>query len=403
MFNILYLIWFENINSAILRYQVFELLIENQKRSNTNSKIYILAFQPFYKVKKEKVKLKDVILEFNNNRIVFKIIPCLKLPFLNIFSGKFYILPFIFLQSFFYILYFLITKRISLIHSRSYPITFTALILKLFFKFKLIFDPRSNFPEENNLHKNTISISFIIWKKIEKLYLINSDYVIATSISQLNHFKNISIFGNYVYIPNNVNTEKFKPDSYLKNKFKNELKISNNSLVFCYSGSLNNLWNNPDIYSRFILKLRKLKIKFVIIFITNDIEILKFSLNKYNILNNEYRIINTFYNSIPDYLTIGDIGLNLMLKKDDRLSIKTVEYLSMNLPVITNYNVKGAVDVVNKYSVGYVIKNDNFEDLSNSKIFEDILNIKNCREIAYKYFSTKIIAEKLNCLYLACK
>jgi glycosyltransferase involved in cell wall biosynthesis len=396
MFNILFTIWLENINSAIIKNQVFDLLVEKQKVSKFNTKIYILSFQPFYNYFYYKSKLKDTIAELNNYGIVLIILPCIKIPYLNI-SGKWFIPPFVLLQSFPYLFYFIIVKKIDLIHSRSYNITLGNIVLSKLFKLKILFDPRSNYPEENITFFNPNTYSYKIWKKLEKFYMNNSNFTIVTSYAHMNHLMincNKSIF---ILIHNNVDTRIFNPILFNKELIKKELKISNNTLVFCYNGSFNFLWNHPDIYSKFILSLRKNKLKFIMLFLTNNTNIIKQSLNKYNIFEHEYFIMRPNINEIPKYLSIADYGLNLMFKKDSRLSIKTVEYLSMNIPVITNSNVLGAAEIVSKYNVGLVI--DNIDNITEIDLSNIIINNNICREIACEKFSTNKLALVLNKLY----
>ncbi|MPQ46455.1 hypothetical protein GCQ56_05480 [Marinifilum sp. N1E240] len=396
MANIAYTIWCENLNSAIIRSQVYDVLIEKQ-RIEPQDNICIVAFQPFYKMFSQKEKIKKTISILKQSNISLIQVPCFKIPRLGLSSGKWYIFPFVFLQSFPILLFYKIIKKISILHCRSYPITLASIAIKKLSSAKIVFDPRSSFPEEQ-LISGKERITYNIWKYIEKIYLNNANVTVSITRTYTDHFKKAKYNTEFVEIPNNVDTNKFRPDKETKKRLRSQLGIGNDEIVFCYSGSLNNSWNDPNTYAEFIIQLRMLNIKHRFLFITLNIAQLKNSFNLYGIREEEYIAISCDLDEMPNNLAITDFGLNIMTKKDIRMSIKSAEYLAMGLPIVTNSNVLGAKEIIEKYNTGLVLDNMNLKEINNLIISKEKLSI-NCREVACEFFSTKKVAQEYSNIY----
>ena len=119
---------------------------------------------------------------------------------------------------------------------------------------KVIFDPRSPFPEENITANrwDASSFSYKLWKNLEKQFLKDSDITIAITNTYIEHFKKISPQSCFAIMPNNVDVKRFMPDDKLRMSLRAELRLNDDEIVFAYSGSLGNHWNNPNIYAKFI-------------------------------------------------------------------------------------------------------------------------------------------------------
>lgn len=402
--NIAYAIWLENLQSPILQSQVLDILKEISKISFEKN-IYIFAFQSVHHLLRHYKELNKIKRNMKSNNINLTIIPCLILPrYINWFSAQWYIIPFIFLFSFPILLFLVYYKSIDILHCRSYPIMLAAIITKKIRKnIKLIFDPRSPFPEENITANrwDASSFSYKLWKNLEKQFLKDSDITIAITNTYIEHFKKISPQSCFAIIPNNVDVKRFMPDDKLRMSLRAELGLNDDEIVFAYSGSLGNHWNNPNIYAKFIIKLRQLNIKHRFLFLTPNKKVLKEIFDKYDIKTDEYFCICVEFNNVPKYLSIADFGINLMDKKDIRMSIKTCEYLAMGLPVITNLNVLGAKEIVDQYKVGLIIndiENININDIENIIYEKKYISLK-CRELAIEMFSNNKIAMQYLNLY----
>lgn len=397
--NIAYLIWLEDLYSPILKGQVIELLKDLKKISPQN-KYFLFAFQPIYTIILYYHKLQNIDKDLKNNDVNLIIIPTLIFPRRTwFFSAKWYIVPLIFLYSFPILLFLNFVKKIDILHCRSYPIMSSAIMVKKIKKnLKVVFDPRSPFPEENitagRWAKN--SFSYKLWKILEKQYLEESNAVIAIANTYVKHFERVTLNSNFIIIPNNVDTKKFMPNKKLREYFRKKMGMRDDEIIFVYSGSLGNHWNNPKIYAKIIIKLRKLNMKHRFLFLTSGVKELKKIFNQYNVYPNEYFAIYVDFDNIPKYLSIADFGLNLMEKQDIRMSIKTCEYLAMGLPIIVNSNVLGAKEIIKKYDVGLVLEdleNINLREIENIIQKRDQISLK-CRKVAFYNFSTTEVAKQ---------
>ena len=401
--NIAYTIWIEWLDSPILKSQVIEIL-KASKKISPNDGFFLFAFQPIYTTIFRRKKLREINKDLKDNNIRLIIIPSLVPPIINLFDVKWYMLPLIFLQTFPTILIMVVIKKIDILHCRSYPIMLAAIaIKKVIKKLKVVFDPRSPFPEENITGGRWTekSISHKVWKILERIFLDHSDVTIAITDTYIKHFREMSLNANFKTVPNNVDTSKFSFDQDHRNVLRSRIGIKDNEIIFVYLGSLGKHWNNPIVYAKFLIHLRELDINHRFLFITSNILELSKVFNEYNIGTHEYFAVFANPSEVPKYLSMADVGLNFMAKQDIRMSIKTCEYLAMGLPVIVNSNVMGAKEIIEQHHVGLVL-----EDLSNINleyIKEIVLKKKQfsvkCRKVACEIFSTMEVAKQYTTIY----
>jgi glycosyltransferase involved in cell wall biosynthesis len=322
------------------------------------------------------------------------------------FNARWFVIPFLILQTFPALLILRLIKRIDLFHCRSYPVSISALAVKKLIETKLVFDPRSPFPEENVAAGRWTerSMSYKMWKGLEKIFLRESDAVIAVTGAFLENFRNISSTSNILTIPNNVSLQKFKRDEAFRKSFRSGNNIDHDKLVFCYCGNLGEpYWHSVRTYGKYIIKCREMDTSPLFLFITPEGELLTRSFALQGILPNEYLCVSSSFADVPKYLSAADFGIIFMDKKDIRMSIKTAEYLAMGLPVIANSNVVGAKRIIEENSVGLV-----FEIESDIKIIDGFLyqyfqakekHQAHCRKVAFENFSNDLISEKYSGLY----
>ncbi|MCE8424424.1 MAG: glycosyltransferase [Candidatus Methanoperedens sp.] len=400
--NIAYLIWLENLSQPIIKGQVFEVMKRIRKISSLDN-FYFIVFQDKSNFLLKRKDFRNIRKELMDENIHLILIPSFQ--FANdMFIPKWYIIPLIFLQSFLILLIITFADKIDILHCRGYPITLTAIAVKKIKRnIKVIFDPRSPFPEEmiSTGRWAYDSLSYKAWKYLEKKCLRGADITIAIADSYVKHFKKIYSNTKFEIIPNNTDVTKFIIDNESRNYFRKFLGIKDSELIFVYSGSLGNHWNNPKIYAKFIIKLRELDIKHRFLFVIEKTDELKKVFDHYNIESNEYFVFSVNFNDMPQYLSMADFGLNLMEKQDIRMSIKTVEYLAMGLPIITNSNVLGACEVVKQHNIGYIIddiENINMKKLKNFLGEKDQISSR-CRKLACEKFSTEEVAKQYISVY----
>ncbi len=403
--NIAYLIWTENLNSPIIRGQTIEILKE---LSNVlkKDKIYLIFFQAIYPFNR-KLNLNSLKKELKAKGIHLIVIPVIYSEWW--FSAKSYQLPFIFIQTFPVLFYLVVAKNIKLLHCRSYPITLAAIAIKKLKNIKIIFDPRSDFPEENvTAGKWGInSLSFKIWKLLEKMYLRNSDKTIAIAKTYIGHFEKICKDAKFSLVPNNVDTEKFKRNKEFRQHFRSRHNMGEKDILFCYCGTLGDHWHNPETYASYIIKFRALNLCHRFLFITPNIEILKNVFNQHRIKPEEYIVVHSKFEDVPKYLSAGDFGMVVMGQPKITMAIKTAEYLAMGLPVITNSNLAGAKEIVEENSVGVVHDIDSNLAKLQQFIEEFIQNRERisvtCRQLAERMFSNEIITARCAKIYQGLK
>jgi glycosyltransferase involved in cell wall biosynthesis len=403
--NIGYIIWLENLNYNVLVSQVFQVLIEARKSLSKDQRYYIIAFQDIrsflrniIKDYKEKARLKDSDLRV----IIIPVITFSKTA--NYFYAKWAVLIFIVLpQALFWLFFIVLFKKIEIMHCRSYIATLSACLLKAIFRIKVIFDPRSPFIEEailsEKIRKGTLSHK--LWLFFESFIVRKADIVVVIADSFVQYFKTISSTAKFVMIPNNVDTNKFAIDILIRKDLRKQFGFSDKDIVLCYSGSLGKQWNDPAVYGKFASSMLKQMSDYKFLFLTTQKDNLESELIKRNIDKDCYKIYSVSLEDMPHYLSVADYGLNLMQHDDIRLSIKTVEYLSMGLPLIITTNVKGAMEIVRKYGVGYAIEkldDINFQEFNECVANRELIS-KRCREAAVKYYSTEVVGNKYSKLY----
>jgi len=400
--NVAYLIWVEGFYSSIIRGQVTELLKELRKHLRNIERLYLISFQPLYMLLLHPDQLNSVKKQLEREGICLAIIPVVYPPWW--FNAKWYQIPLIHIQVFPVLLYFSIVKHVKLFHCRSYPITLSAIAVKKLRNTKVIFDPRSDLPEENvtSGRWKEGSLSYKVWKFLEKIYLDNADMTIAIANTYIEHFRAISSKANFVMIPNNVDVGKFKRDENFRQQFRAENNVRDNEILFCFCGNLGS-WHKPELYAKYMIKLRGLNTKHRFLFITPQVDMLGSILAQYGISSTEYFAIQASFSEVPKYLSAADFGMMLMDRFKIAMAVKTPEYLSIGLPVITNSNAAGAKEVIEGNGVGLVCDLDS--DLEKLEEFiqrfvhqRQELSVK-CRKVASRMFSNENIANQYAKLY----
>ncbi len=314
------------------------------------------------------------------------------------------------------LIYYKIMKNINIFHCRSYPASISVLFIKLIFpKVSFIFDPRSDFPEENAFKNNwkSTSLSFKLWKYLERLFCKHADEVVAIGEKFEDHIKKINNVANTVVIYNNVLTNDFVFKEEFRNSYREKKKIKD-AIIFCYSGSLyKNSWNNPDLYARFLSKFQTvLDFPTSYLFLTPEYctEQLIGSLKEHNVNLELCLFESPGFSDVPNYLSIADIAMYFLPYYSPRVGTKFVEYCSVGLPTIVNENVCGAAELIDKHKLGISLSNESVmsmnldENGDEIKLIKEIIKEresyrKRCREFSKIYFDTAKTANKYISIY----
>lgn len=281
----------------------------------------------------------------------------------------------------------------SIFHCRSYPASSIILkFKKLCPNAKLIFDPRSDYPEENvtrNLWK-TDSLMFRFWKNQERLLLKNSDMTICITRQYLHHYQKSCQNFKYAVIPNNVDCCNFRFNRNDRTRIREKYGFEG-KVVFCYLGTMDiNSWHCPEVYADVILYYRAITAPYIFLFLVppESRSAIDRVFQEKGIEGSEYIIVSPGYSEVPQFLSAADFGLFYLKDKKIALSTKVVEYNSAGLPVLVNSNAISAASYVREVGTGMVIDVHPGDTDSLKNVREDLNFEKFSGE-----FSRDIIAE----------
>ena len=312
-------------------------------------------------------------------------------------------MPFILIQSLPVVLLIVLTRRIDILHCRSYPVAWAASIVKSVVPVRMVFDPRSDFPEENIAAGNwsAMSTTHKAWKRLEKRLLEQADTTIAITDSYIEHFSKVAPEAEFRLVPNNVDTKRFSRDAGFREAFRNSHGLNRDAIVFCYNGSMGDHWNSPVPYADFIIRLRDLDMAHWFLFITTGGPAVRRTLEARGVRPEEYGIVSCAFDDVPKYLSVADMGTMFVREFRIALGIKSVEYLAAGLPMIVNDKAAGAAEVVTRHQAGLVVPEVGTADLDAIRALardkEEMF--RTCRHLAETRFSTPTVAGRYLQIY----
>lgn len=369
--QIAYLIAGEDLNDPLLRRQVLELLCEI-KRQRPELEITLFNFLTLHTIfnhRKDFKQVRELLAPFG---IRLSIIPSLvpwPIPHCkfrkmdvgyrpcHVWSAQ--AARFLGLVVWPVMAYYYIFFGVRIFHCRSYPPSYATILFKrVFRKARVVFDPRSDFPEENvsagNWEEDDDDFSF--WKRAERLMLEQADAVACIAPSYERAYKAIAPHTKYFLVPNNVDCSKFQRSENSRTYVRKKLGIHDDDLVYCYLGAMTSKgWNRADVYARacdVILKIDD-RCRFLFIIPQHAAELLRTLLTPE--ADKAAIILSPPYEEVPGYLAAADYGLMFMHKETIRVGTKVGEYLAAGLPVIANENCMGASDLIREQSIGLII------------------------------------------------
>lgn len=335
MKNILYLSY-DGLTDSIGQSQILPYLIGLSKQQYF---FYIISFEKKDRYQKNKIYIEDLCKQ--NNIIWIPLSYTKKPPVLSTLYDIFRLNN--------AVKKLLKTKKINLIHCRSYITSLIGLRYKKKRNIKFIFDMRGFWADERvdgniwNLNNPIYKIVYTYFKKKEKLFLKNSDAIISlTEKAKFEILKlNPSISNSKIaVIPCATDFNKFMPKNFSsKSKIKEKLNINEQSFVLTYLGSLGT-WYLLDEMMAFFSQLQKKNSDSVFLFISPEPvkKIIK-TAEKHNIDKRSIRHCFVRYDEIPQYLSITDLGIMFIKPSYSKMSsspTKFAEYLAMGIPVICN-------------------------------------------------------------------
>jgi glycosyltransferase involved in cell wall biosynthesis len=371
--RVCYIIYGEEIWSPLLRRQVVELL-ETAVQLDKQLTVRLLYIIPWYWSFTKRKKLENFIQNFRADAIDLRVV---RLPYPFPFpyflpkyvkgrgfrpyethSGfTFWLVQLLVLPLL--IKYALIDKY-RIFHARSYRASALVLPLRrLTNRVALVFDPRSDYPEENLIQSawERTGFSFRYWKRKERNLLKYASTTICISDYYQHHFQTIYPGLFWDIIPNNVDCARFRFNPDERRQIRAAYGLQD-KLVFCYLGTMSTQsWHNPTIYAQLIRQFEVTKPNHLFLFLVpaDTRSVIESVFDKVAIDRSSYLIISPDYEDIPKFLSAADFGLLYLQQPKIALGTKIVEYTAVGLPVLVNSNIISAAVYVEKYRAGKVI------------------------------------------------
>ncbi|WP_291118102.1 glycosyltransferase [Empedobacter sp. UBA7248] len=332
--KILYLTNESYYNSPIIDSQVISLLDEICKKDN-NVNVTVITFDQ---------EAKEIY--FNKN---FK---------LKLIKNRGHVLNLIF--SIFYPLF---AKKMDIIHVRSYPSMFGAIVTKLIKGTKIIFDPRGLYADELKYKKK--DTFYRVFKFSEKLFCKLSDAIIVVSKPFEKYFiTKYSISKTKVNIISTfpqANNTKDNIDSY---NIKKQYFNSENVKIFVYSGSFEK-WQLVDKVFDFFALVEKLIPNSRFAIFSKDVNEFENLINNRRLNRNNFFVKSLSKTEMLYYLSQCDYGI--LFRDDDIINlvsapIKFKEYLNSGLTMIMTNSIGDSSEFISINNIGYTIENTEKED-----------------------------------------
>ena len=385
--NILY-ISYDGILEPLGQSQVLSYL----EKLSLKNKIYLLSFE----------KKRDL----NNLTLYNTILKRIKKSNICWYKLKYHKYPLFFSTLYDFFIGFLFctkityTRKISLIHARSYVPALLATIIKIIFKTKFIFDMRGFWIDErvdSGIWKKN-SFLFKFSKKIESLILLKSDHIVSLTekskkiLERLYNTKNF--FLPISVIPTCVDISKF----YSKKNY-------NKNFTLGYIGTTQN-WYNFDLVLKCFKQYLSIDQKSNLLILNkNEHQYILNRLKFFNISKKKIILKSINHSSISKFINKMSVGIFFIkptFAKKASCPTRFGEFLSCGVPVITGSGIGDLDKIVESKNVGVILKK--FNKYQISKSFKKIVDnkktfTKNCRYVAENLFSLTSGVKKYNQIY----
>ncbi len=382
----------ENLNADLLVRQVIELLGEIKAKAE-EFEITVFSFQgvlTIYNHKKDNTSTKE---RLKNLGIGFVVIPNIcpwPVPNLSLKKtdvgwrpngtwNKVAVVTFQ-LLSLPLLLFLRVFCAYKLFHCRSYPATSIAIFLKKFIPdTAVLFDPRSDYPEENITAGvwNDKSKVFCFWKDTEKTFLKEADAVACIGPTYVDHYKRNHDSFNHFIAPNNVKCTEFQRNLAHRAEIRVNFDITESESVYVYLGGMSNHgWHRPDFYIKFYDQLSKVTHDFKFMFLVPK-HAASIVADAFDSRKNVF-IFSPELHEVGKYLSAADFGMMFFHRSTIRIGTKIGEYLAASLPIVVNQNCIGAVALLNTNQELGCVVDLGLGDLDIIDVFdENNLNLQN--------------------------
>ena len=296
-------------------------------------------------------------------------------------------------------------EKFQIVHCRSYISSLIGLWMKNKFNIKFIFDMRGFWVNERvegdlwNLKNPVYKIIYDYFKRKEKKFLTNADYIISLTQSgkkEINSWNLVSSVLPIEVIPCCVDTVFFSPENInkeIKNKYKNFLKFSENDFILSYLGAIGT-WYMLDEMLLFFRTLLKLKPNAKFLFITQEnSSVILQKASRLNIPLEKIIIQKALRKEVPVLLSLSNLSIFFikpLFSKQASSPTKMGEIMAMGIPIICNSRIGDVDQIIHKSRAGILVDELDENNFVNAIQQLNELNLPEkirIREEAINYFS----------------
>ncbi|GMR25128.1 MAG: hypothetical protein BMS9Abin39_0406 [Ignavibacteria bacterium] len=279
-------------------------------------------------------------------------------------------------------------KKIKILHARSLFPAIIGWVTKLRFPdVKLLYDNRGVFIEEeifkNHWRKESLKVK--LFRYLEKRVIKKSNAVIVVSRAfkqyliekfekyDANLNRKVQVIPNRTLVSDRKESESYNIDHRKEN------------IVGVYSGSAAS-WQNISELLQFINECKKVFPDFLFKIVSYQIGEFKNIIKTKQNLIDKIELITADSTEVTHILSDCDFGV--LLRENNLINrvsspLKFAEYLAAGIPVVLSESVGDAKDIISKYNVGVIIKNNDY-----SSAVEELLRLLQDSEISKRCFLT---------------
>ncbi|MFC1667379.1 glycosyltransferase family 4 protein [Candidatus Omnitrophota bacterium] len=315
-------------------------------------------------------------------------------------------------QGVIYTFYLLHKYNFEVIHARMIVPAAICLVLRRFKTFKWLYDMRGLVAEEYVGHgswkKN--GVKFRLVKFVEKLCLLNADFISVLTYKQKNFISNSGYLKNknlnVDIVPCCVDIDRFRLEPGKNSAIAKELKLED-KFVLIYLGSLGTCYLLPEMIDYFLCLRRSFKNAFFLFVTNGKSQIILKETDRMGLEKEDFNIISVPFDKVPEVLSLCDVGIYFINPYDKfgSFPIKLSEYLACGLPVVINRGIGDSDDIVKRDNLGCVIEGfgaDNYiksiYQLNELLREKDNLRLR-CRKVAENDFSLEMGSGKYHAIY----
>jgi glycosyltransferase involved in cell wall biosynthesis len=301
--------------------------------------------------------------------------------------------------------YFVVRKKIKIVHSRSYVASVPALVFKLVLGVRFVFDMRGFWADEKtesgSWRKNSRLYKVAKW--FEMKFLLNADSVVSLThagvneIEKFTYFRGLKKKPTFVVIPTCVDMKKFTLRS----------RAPTGRFTLGYVGSVDQWYRfEPAVECFKILQKSIPDARFLIINRDNH-EYIKRCLKQANIIESAYEVRSARHSQIANEIERMHASVFFIKPSFAKLAsapTKLGELLAAGVPCLTSSGIGDMGQVLLGTQAGVVIDNCEKESLENGtrlllQLSQSPEVGRYCREIAQRHFSIDVGASRYNEIY----